>query len=65
MTKHPKVATKKPGRPVTTGKGRTVGVRLHPHQLADLDSFRAQFTPQVTRPEAIRRMISALSQGDD
>jgi hypothetical protein len=46
------------GRPVTTGTGIMVGVRLQPDQLAQLDLWRAaQPEPQPSRPEAIRMIL--------
>ncbi|PTD20432.1 hypothetical protein CV103_11380 [Sphingomonas fennica] len=53
------VNTKKRGRPVTTGKGQLVGVRLQPDQLAALDTWiEAQPEPRPTRPEAIRQLLA-------
>ena len=50
---------KKIGRPVTTGKGELIGVRLHEPALGDLDAWiAAQPEPRPTRPEAIRRILS-------
>lgn len=40
------------GRPAT-GRGETIGVRIHPDQLIALDAYRGD----LTRPEAIRRLI--------
>jgi len=46
------------GRPVTTGTGTMVGVRLQSDQLAELDAWIAtQGEPKPSRPEAIRRMV--------
>ena len=44
------------GRP-KTGIGQLIGVRLQPHQLAALDAWRADQPDQLTRPEAIRKIL--------
>jgi len=45
---------KKRGRPAT-GRGQTIGVRIHDATLAPLDAWiGAQPDPKPTRPEAIR-----------
>jgi hypothetical protein len=50
---------KKPrGRPVTTGKGYLVGVRLHDDILACLDAFASAVYPfPLSRQEAIRQIL--------
>jgi hypothetical protein len=49
---------KKRGRPVTTGKGTLIGVRILDDPLAALDGWIAkQNEPDLTRPEAIRRIV--------
>lgn len=54
------VNTKRRGRPVTTGKGQLVGVRLLPPALAALDTWIArQPEPKPSRPEAVRRLLAA------
>jgi hypothetical protein len=40
------------GRPVTTGKGTLVGVRLQPAHLVALDAWIAKQDAPLTRPEA-------------
>ncbi len=46
------------GRPSTTGRGEGVLVRLHPPQLAALDTWIArQPDPRPSRPDAIRRLV--------
>lgn len=50
-------SAKKRGRPKTTGTGQTVGVRLLPDLIADIDRFEAEECPGVGRPEAIRRLV--------
>jgi hypothetical protein len=49
---------KRRGRPVTTGKGTLIGVRILDDPLAALDGWIArQKEPDLSRPEAIRRLI--------
>jgi hypothetical protein len=59
MRKSIGVITKKGrGRPVTTGKGTLIGVRLLDGPLSVLDVWIAkQNEPDLTRPEAIRRLV--------
>ena len=53
------VDTNRRGRPVTTGKGQLVGVRLLPPALAALDTWIArQPEPKPSRPEAVRRLMA-------
>ena len=59
MAKSIRVITKKRrGRPVTTGKGTLIGVRLHSRHLKALDAWIAKQKPAVTRPEAIRALLA-------
>lgn len=52
------------GRPVTTGKGTLIGVRLLDTPLAELDAWIAdQEEPDLTRPEAIRRLVELGLKG--
>ena len=56
-----RVITKKArGRPVTTGKGTLIGVRLQPSHLKALDAWIAQQDAPLTRPEAIRAMMETI-----
>jgi hypothetical protein len=48
------------GRPVTTGRGTLIGVRLQPSQLAALDAWIAKQDAPLTRPEAIRAMMETI-----
>jgi hypothetical protein len=49
---------KKMGRPAT-GRGRTIGVRVHPELDAALDAWISrQPEPELSKPEAIRRLVS-------
>jgi hypothetical protein len=52
------ITKKRRGRPVTTGKGTLIGVRLLDDPLATLDTWIArQKEPDLSRPEAIRRLV--------
>lgn len=54
------VIAKKRG-PAPTGKGVQVVVRMQPDQLAALDRWIAkQKDPDLTRPEAVRRILSKM-----
>jgi hypothetical protein len=54
------VDMKRRGRPVTTGKGHLVGVRLLPPALDALDAWiGSQPEPKPSRPEAMRRLMTA------
>jgi hypothetical protein len=58
MGKSISVNANKRGRPVTTGTGTIVGVRMLDRPLADLDAWIAkQKEPEMSRPEAIRRLV--------
>jgi hypothetical protein len=48
------------GRPVTTGKGTLVGVRLQPALLRALDVWIEKQDAPLTRPEAIRAMMETI-----
>jgi hypothetical protein len=52
------ITKKKRGRPVTTGRGTLIGVRLLDAPLAALDDWIEQHKePDLSRPEAIRRLV--------
>jgi hypothetical protein len=52
------ITKKRRGRPVTTGKGTLIGVRLSDDPLSTLDAWIAkQKEPGLSRPEAIRRLV--------
>jgi hypothetical protein len=52
------ITKKRRGRPVTTGKGTLIGVRLLDAPLSALDSWIGkQREPDLSRPEAIRRLV--------
>ena len=64
MKRQSATAPKKRGPPAT-GKGEPILVRLQPAQLADLDAWIARQDAQLSRPEAIRRLLEqalAVSQ---
>ena len=50
-------AKKKMGRPVTTGKGELVGVRLLPNLLGAVDKYQ-ELVEAESRPEAIRHAVT-------
>jgi hypothetical protein len=52
-------AKKQRGRPVSTGTGPVIGVRMRDAPLANLDNWIAgQAEDGLTRPEAIRRLVA-------
>lgn len=53
--------TKKRGRPITTGKGLPVTVRLQPDDLELLDLWIKANDDQMTRPEALRRILRLVA----
>ncbi len=56
------VITKKRG-PKPTGKGTLIGVRLQSDQLLQLDQWIAKEDDNLSRPEAVRRlMVKGLSR---
>ncbi|MCS3929240.1 hypothetical protein M2175_004271 [Bradyrhizobium elkanii] len=57
MAESIRVNTKKRGRPVTTGKGTLVGVRLQPDDLSAIDDWRRKQGDLPGRPEAIRQLV--------
>src|ERR1700692_1212521 len=58
MAKSISASAKRRGRPVTTGTGMTIGVRMLDDRIATLDAWIArQKEPDLSRPEAIRRLV--------
>jgi hypothetical protein len=58
MGKSISASVKRRGRPVTTGTGTTIGVRMLDDRLAVLDAWIAkQKETSLSRPEAIRRLV--------
>jgi hypothetical protein len=56
MKKSIKVTKKNRGRPAT-GRGTQVGERWHPAELAAIDRWIASSGEQMTRGQAIRRLV--------
>ena len=54
------ITKKRRGRPVTTGKGTLIGVRLPPLDLAALDKWIAKQPGEMNRPEALRAMMAMV-----
>jgi hypothetical protein len=48
---------KKRGRKFSGGRGSGVMVRMNPAQLTELDAWRDNQSENLSRPEAIRRLI--------
>jgi hypothetical protein len=51
------------GRKKTTGPGEPVLLRLHPPLLTDLDTWIETQGGQLSRPEAIRRLVETALAG--
>ena len=49
---------KKMGRPVSTGKGELIGVRILPELMTGLDAWAAKQKIPPSRPAAIRQILS-------
>jgi hypothetical protein len=45
------------GRPKTTGPGQPQIVRMHDQQIASIDAWIAMHDAEISRPEAIRRLV--------
>jgi hypothetical protein len=60
MTKSIRAIPKKRGRPKTTGRGMLIGVRLQPSGLSQLDTWIADQEDKPSRPEALRRLATAM-----
>jgi hypothetical protein len=45
------------GRPKTTGPGQAQVVRMHDQQIAAIDAWIALQDTEISRPEAIRRLV--------
>lgn len=54
--------TKKRGRPVTTGKGTPVTVRLQPDELRELDRWIGR--DDISRPAAMRMLMRSALQAE-
>jgi hypothetical protein len=51
------VRKKAGGRPVTTGTGKLIGLRILPPLLKRIDAWIAKESDKPSRPEAMRRLI--------
>jgi metal-responsive CopG/Arc/MetJ family transcriptional regulator len=54
---------KRRGRPVTTGMGTLIGVRLQRDLLSLIDEWRRGHEDLPSRPEAIRRLLEQAFKG--
>jgi hypothetical protein len=45
------------GRPKTTGTGQPQVVRMHDRQIAAIDAWIVAQDAEISRPEAIRRLV--------
>ena len=57
MAQETSVSKKRRG-PAPTGQGVPLMVRVHPDLLAALDAFRAAQAGELSRPEAVRLLVS-------
>jgi hypothetical protein len=63
MARQSVITQKKRRGPPPTGKGELIGVRLQPLQLSDLDAWIARQGHELSRPEAIRRLVEKALAG--
>ena len=49
--------TRKKRGPPPTGKGELIGVRIQPDQMSSLDAWISYQDDELSRPEAIRRLV--------
>jgi hypothetical protein len=63
MSRQSTTAPKKKRGPPATGKGEPILVRLQPAQLAALDAWIASQNADLSRPEAIRRLLQQALAG--
>lgn len=64
MSKSISVNKKSRGRPVSTGTGQLVGVRMLPDQLAQVDAWAVKQPDKPGRPEAVRRLVATALKAD-
>jgi hypothetical protein len=57
MPKSIRVTKKSRGRPVTTGTGVQIGMRWQLPELTLIDGWIEKHAPDLTRAEAIRRLV--------
>ena len=62
-TQEKNASTKRRGRPAT-GRGTTIGVRIHDDQLQKIDAWATDQPDHPSRPEAIRRLVEKALDGD-
>ncbi|MFT3811059.1 MAG: hypothetical protein QM698_14180 [Micropepsaceae bacterium] len=58
MAKQETLITKKRRGPAPTGVGQLIGVRMSPEALADLDAWIAKQKQPLSRPQAIRLLVT-------
>jgi hypothetical protein len=64
MAKSIRVTTKKTrGRPAATGRGFQVSERWHPPEIAAIDKWIASQGEEMTRGQAIRRLVELGLKG--
>lgn len=63
MARQETVITKKRRGPAPTGKGQLIGVRLQPDQLGAVDAWINHQPDDLSRPEAVRRLIELGLKG--
>jgi hypothetical protein len=56
------LADKRAHRPA--GRGQTIGVRMQPDEIADIDAWIATRAHKLTRPEAIRQLALTRARID-
>ena len=57
MKKSIHVTKKSRGRPNTTGPGVQIGMRWQSPELTLIDGWIEKYAPDLSRPEAIRRLV--------
>lgn len=57
MAKQETVIPRKRRGPAPTGKGMPIMTRVQPETLAKIDSYIARQKQEISRPEAIRRLV--------
>ena len=57
MKKSIRVTKKSRGRPKTTGTGVQIGMRWQSPELTLMDAWIEKYAPDLSRPEAIRRLV--------
>lgn len=57
MLKQETLIPRKRRGPAPTGKGTPIMTRVQPDTLAELDAYIARQEEEISRPEAVRRLI--------